>query len=287
MALFKTVITALGSDVADNGTFVVSYPAGTTQGTYTGGYAHKLFVNQTSYSAPTDFTVSFGASSITVTWLANTTLVAGTEVGLQFHILGDQPAVDTLGTTKNETFLSPVLISLGAPATASANAICLSQSINTGTPGLLNGATAGVLDVPRAVVAAWTGTAVMTVVGLDVYGKVMTESSASGTSLTGKKAFKSITSVNVSANVTAATVGTGDVLGIPVFLPQTGMVLREMQDGVTATAGTLVKGDTATATATTGDVRGTYDPNAAADGSKQFSLIGAIPDPTYQGITQF
>jgi hypothetical protein len=117
---------------------------------------------------------------------------------------------------------------------------------------------------------------------------VLVESSASGTSFTGKKAFKTVTRIAVSADVTAATVGTGDVLGLPAFLGQTGYVLKELQDGAAATAGTLVAGiqTAAGSTATTGDVLGTYDPNAACDGSKSFQLVVVMPD-TYAGIPQF
>ena len=38
---------------------------------------------------------------------------------------------------------------------------------------------------------------------------------------------------------------------------------------------------------TTGDVRGTYDPNAAADGSKSFGLIAMVPNPSDLGVSQF
>ena len=41
-----------------------------------------------------------------------------------------------------------------------------------------------------------------------------------------------------------------------------------------------------TATATTGDVRGTYDPNAACDGDKVFQLLVTLPNPGYKGIPQ-
>ena len=49
--------------------------------------------------------------------------------------------------------------------------------------------------------------------------------------------------------------------------------------GAAPTAGTIVAGVTTAggSTATTGDVRGTYDPNAACDGSKVFELILALP----------
>jgi hypothetical protein len=40
-------------------------------------------------------------------------------------------------------------------------------------------------------------------------------------------------------------------------------------------------------TATTGDVRGTYDPNAAADGARVFELVVALMEPGDLGMPQF
>ena len=188
-----------------------------------------------------------------------------------------------------------MVINLGAPITADADGVCASQSGTAATAMTINGALASggvaTFDVPRNVVGAWTNTATLTVTGTDEYGKTLVETSGSGTSMTGVKAFKTVTSVVPSANITSATVGTGDVLGLPVHVPKatTGYVLKEIQDDALATAGTVVAGLTRNteSTATTADVRGTYDPNAACDGAKAFSLIVVIPDPEYQGNPQY
>lgn len=294
---FKTAEVTLSAAVAQNGTITVSYPAGTDSGTFSGAYAHKAWFAGLQYlgSAPADFTVSFGASNITVTYLGATTLPADSRVNFQFDSLGpDDNALNTdVANTHNLAPLTPYLINLGAPDVADADGVIASQSITaasgpaTGINGALASGGVATFDRPRNVVAAWTGTAVMTVTGTDEYGNVVVESSASGTSLTGKKAFKTVTDVSVSADVTLATVGSGDVLGLPVALPQAALVVKEIQDGVAATAGTLVAAVRSTATATTGDVRGTYDPNAACDGSKAFELLALLPDPTDLGVDQF
>jgi hypothetical protein len=125
------------------------------------------------------------------------------------------------------------------------------------------------------------------VTGTDEYGNVLVESSASGTSLTGNKAFKTITGISVSADVTGLTVGTGTKLGLPAFLADTVDVLREILDGAAATAGTIVAGVIATATATTGDVRGTYTPNSAPNGTRVYELIAALRNPAFKGAAQF
>jgi hypothetical protein len=162
------------------------------------------------------------------------------------------------------------------PVLGVANAIALSQAINTGTPGLVNGAlaTAGVatLDVARNIVAAWTGAAIMTVTGTDMYGNPQTESSASGTAFTGKKAFKTVTAINVSANVTALTMGTGNVLGLPCRVSSGDIFAVTLADA--ADAGTFVVPDlTNPATATTGDPKGTYAPAGALDGVKFLAML--------------
>ena len=129
--------------------------------------------------------------------------------------------------------------------------------------------------------------AVLTVTGTDEYGNTVVESSASGTSLAGKKAFKTITNISSNANITALTVGTGDVLGLPMYLPDTARVLIELEDDAAPAAGTTVAGSAAEPTATTGDIRGTYDPNSACDGAARFSLVVALNEPEFKGGSQF
>jgi hypothetical protein len=82
------------------------------------------------------------------------------------------------------------------------------------------------------VVAAWTTAAVLTITGEDEYGDVVVEKSASGTSLTGKKAFKKITGIATSVNITGLTVGTGNVLGLPVYIERASQIVAEIKDGV-------------------------------------------------------
>lgn len=294
---FKSAEATVSADVADNGTITFSYPTGTNSGTFVGTYAHKMWVaaHQNMYEAPDGFTVSFGTSNITVTYLGATTIPAGTRVNAQFDTLGadDNELSTRLDDTVGVAPLTPFVINLGAPDVADADGAVASQAITaadgpaTGINGALASGGVATFDVPRNVVGSWTGTAVMTVTGTDVYGETVVESSASGTSLTGKKAFKTVTDVAVSANVTAATVGTGDVLGLPVALPEKALVVKEIEDGVAATAGTIVAAVRSTATATTGDVRGTYDPNSAADGSKAFQLLALLPSATDHGVDQY
>lgn len=291
---FYIVKGTLAADVANAGTFTVSYPTGTNLGTFTGSVNHKLGINQAAnYSAPVDFSLTFGSSNITVTNNTSSTWLNGSSFTLQVEQVGETIFNDggNVAVKPEGVAVAPkmVLVSLGAPATASSTALVASQSLAAAST---TGATlvTNTLDgaAGRNVVAAWTGTAVLTVSGTDVYGNAITESSASGTSFTGAKAFKTVTKITVSADVTGLTAGTGTVLGLPVFLTNTGYVIKELVDGAVAgTAGTYVKGITAASTATTGDVRGTYAPNSAPNGSRSYQAIIACPDVSYLGTKQF
>lgn len=291
---FKVIRGTLAASVASAATVAVSYPPGTSRGSFAQGVDHYMMLGQDKITEPAGMTLSFGATSVTITNAGASTWPAGTSFMLQLDEAGAENAVQRSGVDLYDP-LAVVLVDLGSPIVGAANSVATSQAITlVGAGATLNGALAsgGVADLGltgRNVVAAWTGTAVMTVTGKDIFGATVVERSASGTSLTGKKAFKTITSVTVSADVTGATVGTGNVLGLPVRLPAAGNILRELENGATATAGTTV-GALASSTpssATSADVRGTYVPNSTPDGSKGFQLICALPDPAFAGEAQF
>lgn len=179
-----------------------------------------------------------------------------------------------------------------AAALAVATDVAASQSV-VSTTFVINGAraSAGIatLDVPRNVVAAWTGTAILTITGTDVYGKTMSEVTASGTSHTGKKAFKTITSVSSNASITAATVGSGSVLGLPFRTDASDLLAARFNNAIDA--GTFVVADTTSpATTSTGDVRGTFAPAGTLDGTKKLALLLVVSDNSTAtgsfGVTQ-
>lgn len=292
-ANFDVVEHTLASAVANAGTFTINYPTGKDAGAYGLGSRHKMVSNAYGAFEATadDFDVTFGTADITITNKTGNAWAAGTKFWIELDQAGGDETEAFAATEKMAT-LKLVNISLGAPDAADADGVCASQAGTAATAMTIAGALASggvaTFDVPRNVVGAWTNTAVLTVTGTDEYGNVVVESSASGTSMAGKKAFKTITAVTPSANITGATVGTGDVLGLPVYLPGAAAVLGESQDGAKATAGTTVAGVlTSPATATTGDVRGTYDPNAACDGAKKFDLVVAVANPGFKGVAQY
>jgi hypothetical protein len=60
-------------------------------------------------------------------------------------------------------------------------------------------------------------------------------------------------------------------------------------NGAAAVAGTVVAGVRIAGghLATSGDVRGTYNPNSAPDADRVFQLLVSLPDPGYLGQAQF
>jgi len=143
-------------------------------------------------------------------------------------------------------------------------------------------------DVPRTVSITSNGneTATFTVSGYDYLGQPQTEAIAgpNNTTVYGKKAFKSIWQIAVSAATvgTAVSAGTSDIFGIPIAVPDLGYIQDIGWAGVLPRdAGTGVKADATTpATSTTGDVRGTYAPSSASNGTNR--LIVAIHTPVAQ-----
>ena len=294
---FDIVTTVLSANVLDNGTFTVPYPTGKGAGDYALSHKHKMAAMQSIYNAPRDFTVAF-TTVITVTWKGDTTIPAGETVRLHLDKVGANVPFDELILPDNITVPTMVLIDLGCPDAIVTDGVCASQSASGAHTLTLNGSLVSggvaVLDVPRNVIADSGGadTAVLTITGTDEFGATVVENITlnGATAVPGKKAFKTITRVTSSATITnGAFLGTGDVIGLPCFLPATGMILGDFEDGVydASIDGTVVAGVRTVASATTGDVRGTYDPGAACDGAVNFKLLAMLTDPTNRGVPQY
>jgi len=149
------------------------------------------------------------------------------------------------------------------------------------------GATVLQLDCPRALsIVSGTGTLTnrdVTISGYDYYGQPMSEVIATGTvqstTVAGKKAFYQISSATISGALGATiAIGTNDVFGFPVRVTDGGYICHVGWNGSFALdTGTFVAAATATATTTTGDVRGTFDPSSAADGIKRLVVGIMLP----------
>lgn len=208
------------------------------------------------------------------------------------NALGDPSPMDTgVGPVGRIYVWDTVPLTKGAAniAAASAYTAAITLTAGTGVTSVVraDGVTVLQVDVPRALsVTIGTGTITnrnVTISGYDYYGQAMSEVIATGTTqsttVNGKKAFYQITSATVSGAVGATiSLGTTDILGSPVRIPNAGYVARAgWNDTLAEDAGTLVDAVATTATTTTGDVRGTYVPSSAPDGTKRLVMGILLP----------
>jgi hypothetical protein len=182
---------------------------------------------------------------------------SGLVTGQRLTISGTLGGTGTItGYTNPTTYILTAVTATSATLTTTAGAAVVTTA---GTPTGLT-YTLGVAPVT------------VTVTGYDLYGQPMSEaitsSAAVSTAVNGKKAFFQVVSIAVSgATGTALTVGTTDILGLPVRVVNVAYVASVKSNNALAQdAGTFVAADTATATTTTGDVRGTYVPATASNG---------------------
>jgi len=164
--------------------------------------------------------------------------------------------------------------------------------------------TAYVIPTPRNMSMAVThGSSIVamsaTIYGFDEYMEPMTEtlSVTAGTTsktATGKKAFKWVWKITLNsasdATANTADIGTGVLIGFPVRVDYAEQVILNM-DGVPQTTVTIVAADTTTASATTGDVRGTISFNSAPNATRRYSGLflvtgGAAEKASTYGVTQ-
>jgi hypothetical protein len=183
------------------------------------------------------------------------------------------------------------------PAGAGALTLTAGTGVTTKTIG---GTLYYFLDVvPHCVTVTTLGdehTITMTVTGLDFYYQVQTQTQAlpsSATTGATLKSFLAVSSVTVSAATAAAiTIGFNDTIGLPYVVGDKTLITRVAWNNTLAQdTGTLTVADTTSpATASTGDVRGTYVPSTgAADGSKRLTICGFMVNPdkdsTLLGVT--
>lgn len=143
-----------------------------------------------------------------------------------------------------------------------------------------------------------------TIAGYDIYGYPMVESItlSAGSQVAGKKAWKYVRSVTLSGGTADTThaysVDTTDVLGFPLRSDNFGDIILNNATsltGVTLTTAVTnyLPSDRTTATATTGDVRGTYANFTSSTGANKLTLrqwpapgnIGSIAG--LFGVTQY
>jgi hypothetical protein len=186
-------------------------------------------------------------------------------------------AVTASATVGGQPPVLGVANAISVSASIAAAGLAVLATLGAGTVMIAGVATpAAIPDVPRNVIGAWTTASTVTVKGLDYYGQAQTETQT-GSAFTGKKTFSAILSVSSSAAITLATFGTGNVLGLPFRVGSGGISPAMFNDATDA--GAFVQPDlTMPATATTGDVRGTYAPAGALNGAKFLAISMKVYD---------
>lgn len=310
---YKTASFVLESNVAADGTFEVAYPTGSDRGDFENAQGHVVVLNGDELRHGEDIQISFGATTATITNKTGAALIAGKGYAT-FYMQGvnSRELVAEVDTMDPATGISAgvrktvnihaqearlMLVQFGAPVAADPDGILdgvtATDSAQVYTQGDM---LTYELDVPRnvTIVGSAGSNHVVTIKGLDEYGQPVAENlTANGTTgVAGKKAFKTIRAVEVAAGASGDTldVGWGDVLGLPFRLDAAAQVVTENEDGAAASSGgTFVAGlaPNTISTATTADVRGTYDPDSACDGAKSFDLLIRTMNPTDIGQAQY
>jgi len=268
-----TVTAMLSGDSLVVGQYIDG--SGVTNGTYITAFG-------TGSGGTGTYTVNTSQTASSTTMIANGNALLGDPSPMSLGVgpLGRIYVWDTVP----QALVANNIAASQTPAAAGAITLTAGTSVKS---VVTNNGTVLQLDVPRAV-SVTTGagsptTRNFTVSGYDYYGQAMSEviasSGSASTAVNGKKAFYQISGITVSGGtVVAITIGTTDILGIPVRVTDAGYIARAGYNNTLAEdAGTFVAAATATATTTTGDVRGTYVPSAATDGIKRLVMGILLP----------
>ena len=264
MTLVSTNSTSTGVSVSNSCT---NYNTGAT---VTGLLMVDGFASFTGVIANSILTVSAltGTISIGMT-LSGTGVNTGTTIVNQ--LTGAPGGVGTYTVQGDDTASSTTMTAQATGTTALAQPFGAPSTVYLWNPQAL---------VSRAVSVTGSSSATggnITINGYDIYGVPMSEviaAPASATTVNGKKAFKYISSV-VPAFTDAHnySVGTTDIYGLPLrsdFFSD--VAINYNSAAITANTGYVAAVTTSPATTTTGDVRGTYALQSAADASKRLSI---------------
>jgi len=280
MTLVSTNSTSTGVSVSNSCTNF------NTGATVTGLLMVDGFASFTGVIASSILTVSSltGTISIGMT-IAGTGVVTGTTIVNQ--LTGPAGGVGTYTVQGDDTASSTTITAQATGTSALAQPYGLlgqPSSIYLWNPQALISRAVSVLGSASA-----TGGNI-TINGYDIYGVPMSEviaAPASATTVNGKKAFKYISSV-VPAFTDAHnySIGTTDIYGLPIRSDNFGdLAINYNATGITASTGYVAAVTTSPATTTTGDVRGTYALQSAADASKRLVVRQFVTPANMGSIT--
>jgi len=238
------------------------------------------------------FTGVIASSVLTVSSLTGTISIGMTVTGTGVNtgttivnqLTGPAGGAGTYTVQGDDTASSTTMTAQATGTTALAQPFGQSNTISLWNPQAM---------VSRAV--SVTGSASATggnilISGYDIYGVPMSEviaAPASATTVNGKKAFKYIASVVPQfTDAHNYSIGTTDIYGFPLRSDNFGDVaINYNATGITANTGYTAAVTTSPATTSTGDVRGTYALQSAADASKRLVVRQFITPANIGSIT--
>jgi hypothetical protein len=303
--------TRIAAAQAVSGSTNLTLAASQTTGWATGIPLVPFGQSYTSANVVTVNALDFGFTTVNCTGAnATVTIPAGTDkyfyVGQWLWLAGAGSSTSTGMATQVTGIPTTTTITVSpAPQTTNANTQCGTIDLYNKVgvwPYIVSNAGGGqiaVFDPAQAIARSWQTvstnagdtTQTITVTGYDVYGVLMHETATlNGTTVVwGKRAFKYITNVNVSATTAGnVSVGTSDVYGIHLisqFFEYTNIYW--IGAFLTANTGWLAATDfLTTATGTSGDVRGTVQLGTSGggtgyttspDGTKRLAIFMNVP----------
>ena len=244
--------------------------------------AQGVAVGGTSTSGP--YTMGFWSNMAVVDYIpgtistnvitTNTSVVANTALVLTASGIN----ASKVTITAPETGASTTVICIDAPCGGSSN-----QGVMFGQAGTIqvwNPASVCGRGITINLSSNLDG-GTWTIAGRDVYGFKITEQLAAASTMKSNKTYKYISQIVASTTVTStgAIVGVQDLFGFPLYVnhpaylnvwigPSSGAYLVN-----TSTGGNHTSGSSATATSTTGDVRGTYASTTATSTANAVRLV--------------
>jgi hypothetical protein len=286
--------TILKQDLKPNDTLELAYPDGINQGSFFGAIDHTLGIESRFFRSPKDFIVVPTFENLVIHWVANITVPAGALLHFQMQEQGGDFYTDPkTGVTVRGMVQSPTfLVNLGAIRDRDSNYYVQATNITSaGRLLLVNNKP----DSPRNVTIHSNDNesdVFFIIEGEDVYLRPMLEQIKGPVagSINGKKAFAKINKISVSgACKGSVSIGTGNRLGLPVFVAGQGYILQEMVNGMPISGGMVVPGELNIASATTGDRRGTYSPppSVTLNGRDTIQLFLILPNPGNIGTPDF
>ncbi len=285
---FQNSSGSLAAAVPPGGSFDAPYPPGTAHGDFTGGREHAVVIGQNAYYSPNQITVAFSAANVTITNGTPSEWPVGAAYALSLDMPGSSegyPSNDGKSMPRVQTW-PVVYLNIGSPVEEKEEGLRVGAPIPAAGPVAL---LVNKFDVPRNITFHSTDPEdlIFTVTSTDEYGQKVYEE-VDGDSHGRKAHYHNIVVVASGPSVGAVQIGWGPEIGLPCFVPSSAVILKELQDGVEVeTPGVILFGDESAASATSGDVRGTYESEVTPDGNRSFGLLCCLPDPGYLGADQF